>query len=500
MSVSTEESEDQNFWPGYVDAISNLVLSLLFVTMILAMALLTSSQSTKKSDQNSDTDSPEKKLYKLQEESAQLEKVKQVLKSQAQQSSKQSDQESQSKVSGKSKTDATVEVEGDPLRRKEIDMNAPGVQFLEVQFSKDTFALGFPDDVNFRNTVRGLGGDPSKWYYRLETLAESGDRVARKQGFARLAAIRAQLIKTGVPLHLVDLHVTEVADPQQANTQKVQVSRIPYKWGNDDARMANGAPLEDLAKAQADIVLAPVEVKFGAGSTSLSDSEQGAFKIDSRKLGADLVKGRYQVRARVQPGSATARRQGFFRISSVRELLVRQGVPFDSVDIHVAEVADISPDDVLKIIVTRVDQPSLKSGDAIRTTGSAVPADAKAGARPATESQGAAVQPAKVAAPLAVVGIAFKADASALSDAEKEAFKQAAAGLGADLAKGRYQIRARVAPDSASARRVAFFRVSAIREQLVKLGIPFDAIDLNIADAPGITPEESAKPTIARLQ
>jgi hypothetical protein len=512
MSGSTEDSEEQNFWPGYVDAISNLVLSLLFVTMILAMALLTSAQQTKVSDQKVDEESVEKKLSQLQGESQELEKIKLKLQTEVQELKAKSEAETktqsqakiqadaQTKVNGRSKYEATVENEGDPLKRKEIDMNAPGVQFLELVFSKDTLNLAFPDDVNFRNTVRGLGGDPSKWYYRLETLAETGDRNSRRQGFARLASVRAQLVKVGVPLHLIDLHVTEVADPQQANPQKIQISRIPYKWGAEDSQLSNGAlPLEDLNKAQAEVSLSPVEVKFGAGSTSVGDAEQAAFRTDSRRLGADLSKGRYQLRARVQPGSSSARRLGFFRISTVREMLVKQGVPFDSIDINIAESPDINAEDASKITVIRMDQPSAKSaGDAVKASGSGVPSAESRSSVPQRRAADAVPQAATPV--LATMVWAFKPDSAQFGDADKDAFAKAAASLGADIPKGRYQIRAQVLPDSAAARRTAFFRVSSLREQLVKLGVPFDSVDLNIADTPGISPEDAAKPTIARLR
>ena len=33
------ESENETYWPGYVDALSNMVLALIFVVLVLALAL-----------------------------------------------------------------------------------------------------------------------------------------------------------------------------------------------------------------------------------------------------------------------------------------------------------------------------------------------------------------------------------------------------------------------------------------------------------------------------
>jgi hypothetical protein len=48
MAHTNAESDDASamFWPGYVDAISNLVLNLLFLVMILCLAIFVLSQST----------------------------------------------------------------------------------------------------------------------------------------------------------------------------------------------------------------------------------------------------------------------------------------------------------------------------------------------------------------------------------------------------------------------------------------------------------------------
>ncbi len=53
MAHSTPESDDPSglFWPGYVDAISNLVLNLLFLVMILCLAIFVMSQNTPRQSQ-----------------------------------------------------------------------------------------------------------------------------------------------------------------------------------------------------------------------------------------------------------------------------------------------------------------------------------------------------------------------------------------------------------------------------------------------------------------
>lgn len=50
MAQAPSEGDDANamFWPGYVDAISNLVLNLLFLVMILCLAIFVLSQSSQR--------------------------------------------------------------------------------------------------------------------------------------------------------------------------------------------------------------------------------------------------------------------------------------------------------------------------------------------------------------------------------------------------------------------------------------------------------------------
>jgi hypothetical protein len=75
MQHGETDDNAQIFWPGYVDAISNLVLNLLFLVMILCLAVFVMSQTVnKKSKEGAVTDVPQETLRQeaLPEQSTRL--------------------------------------------------------------------------------------------------------------------------------------------------------------------------------------------------------------------------------------------------------------------------------------------------------------------------------------------------------------------------------------------------------------------------------------------
>ena len=68
-----EGGREQNYWPGFVDALSNVVLTLVFVLVVFVFALAMSSQQVEKQVANMKKASEEQKAQQLQLENALME-------------------------------------------------------------------------------------------------------------------------------------------------------------------------------------------------------------------------------------------------------------------------------------------------------------------------------------------------------------------------------------------------------------------------------------------
>ena len=243
MSRRIDDTSAETFWPGYVDAVTNLVLSLLFVLVIMTVAVfmfaLELGRKQPKDPPALLHDKPpvstaiapagqvaisERSEVRelLREKDAQLASMKErirILEREAQQRTKgpvtreRDDRTMSSVAAGGSGTSS------DPTRIVTATAQAPTTErSLEklvpagpaggiiVKFADDAIALTRNEAEDLRQAlapVLAAGGA------RVEVVVPSGFSEARRLGFYRAMAVRNELIQMKMPVNRIEVSVRD---------------------------------------------------------------------------------------------------------------------------------------------------------------------------------------------------------------------------------------------------------------------------------------------------
>lgn len=238
-------NDGDNFWPGYVDAISNLVLNLLFVVSILTIAVfifaieLGRKQSAKVGAQDEQKSvgakavesSPLKEKARLEEELNSLRQQVAALKEAKVASAKVSalapapapapvDNEAVAPIAAAAPATpknaategkATPKVVEATQKLPEAEKDIEKIQYrgaaVVVDFNADAVALTKDEMQEAR---KALGGVAASGGARLEVAVNSSFSEARRLAFYRAMAVRNLLIEMGVPVARIDISIHEV--------------------------------------------------------------------------------------------------------------------------------------------------------------------------------------------------------------------------------------------------------------------------------------------------
>jgi hypothetical protein len=206
MAASGDDNSEV-FWPGYVDAVTNLVLSLLFLLTIMTVAVFmfalelgkkkyeqlnpptpttTVAISTPPNDlvlQEAKRDELKKQIDALQEQSRQL----------------------QNEIAGRQKViEASAKTQEPEKRLKESTLAGGGVV---VHFTADAVSLTSEEEQKLRKTLDGLATSGKK--LRLVVRVPAGFSEARRLGFYRAMTVRNLLLDMKVPSSDIEVAVTE---------------------------------------------------------------------------------------------------------------------------------------------------------------------------------------------------------------------------------------------------------------------------------------------------
>jgi hypothetical protein len=212
--MSIESSSDDGsdvFWPGYVDAVTNLVLNLLFMLtiMIVAVFMFALELSRHKDQPVVDVTPPtEKPLANQAEEIAALQKQIELLKQQA-------------LIRSEPKTNQKVVTANTPLAKPEKDLReltSSGGGVI-VNFVKDAVVLSAAEAETLRVALGSLVASGGA---RVEVLVPTGFSEAKRIGFYRVMAVRNQLIGLGLPADKIEVQIRDGAG--SAENSRVMVS------------------------------------------------------------------------------------------------------------------------------------------------------------------------------------------------------------------------------------------------------------------------------------
>lgn len=261
MSVSSDsEDSADTFWPGYVDAISNLAINLLFVIAVMAIvvigATLQLSDMTKRKDTATD-DGVAVSAVKVEDNKAgpgmAIEKKsvstnqaasadQQRLMEQEKTIKQQSDRIQQlqiqlqtAKATAAKLTNQTSEINLPPTdkveeltAKKEVQASDGKNTFTSVAggvivyFNKDVIELTKEEMISLTDKIKTFGplNASSKWH--INVVVPKGFSEATRLGFYRANVVRNLLLQNGVKGENIDLKVLE-SERRDADSARVVV-------------------------------------------------------------------------------------------------------------------------------------------------------------------------------------------------------------------------------------------------------------------------------------
>jgi hypothetical protein len=227
--MATSDSDDMSeiLWPGYVDAVTNLALNLLFVIAVMSIVImavtLQMSKINKQEEEVERQNKIEQTLETVEGLKAQLkqseEQVRQ-LKTQLN-ATRQVTGETQNRSAGvtASRTEV-VQAQSTPRpenRSSVVEAVREGA--IVVRFPDDGVALGEQDK---RMLSQKLQGQDTTRAWEVRVIAQRGFSEALRLAYFRGQAVRSALIEMNIPAANIELRILET-DQAQADTRQVLV-------------------------------------------------------------------------------------------------------------------------------------------------------------------------------------------------------------------------------------------------------------------------------------
>lgn len=212
MSVEGNDDGSDIFWPGYVDAVTNLVLNLLFMLtiMIVAVFMFALELSRHKEVEAAPMIAiPLEKTQATPIESAQIaETVKakniEINTLQKQVETLKRQVLAQNDLHGSQK----VVIAKTPMAKpeKELEKLSPSGGGVVVNFVLDAVTLSATEAETLRSTLAPIAAGGTA---RVEVVVPTGFSEAKRLGFYRAMAVRNQLIAMNVPADKIEVSVRE---------------------------------------------------------------------------------------------------------------------------------------------------------------------------------------------------------------------------------------------------------------------------------------------------
>lgn len=250
MAGSSESNDASDiFWPGYVDAISNLAINLLFVIAVMCIVILsfvleettkgTPRPGTIPVDVQYVNDKPNTHAVQLQELQLENAKLKETLQSLQKSTSTPSSPTTKTDTQAKTESTTTANnVPNNAPRMEVVQARQEVVKEAKGESSVTTVGAGLI--VNFDPKVVTLSVDEAKNVVsRLETfgpvkttrwqitvITPKGFSESSRLGYYRAVAVRNVLIQAGTPGDLIQMRVMESVQAG-ADSGRVTVNVAP---------------------------------------------------------------------------------------------------------------------------------------------------------------------------------------------------------------------------------------------------------------------------------
>jgi outer membrane protein OmpA-like peptidoglycan-associated protein len=242
MSGSSESNDASDiFWPGYVDAISNLAINLLFVIAVMCIVILSFvlEETTKGKPQPGDapvvsqsaSDQASKDataaMQQLQKENAKLKQELQSLQqASAAGSSGVSGSPQRSNVANNISKTETVNARQEVMKHEkgQSSMNTVGAGLI-VNFDPKVVTLSPEEGKDVMTRLEAFGPvKTTRW--QITVISPKGFSESARLAYYRAVAVRNVLIQNGVPGEQINMRVVESAQAG-ADSARVTVNPSP---------------------------------------------------------------------------------------------------------------------------------------------------------------------------------------------------------------------------------------------------------------------------------
>jgi hypothetical protein len=242
MAGSSESNDASDiFWPGYVDAISNLAINLLFVIAVMCIVILSFvlEETTKGKPQPGDapvvsqsaSDQASKDataaMQQLQKENAKLKQELQSLQqASAAASSGASGSAQRSNVANNTPKTETVNARQEVMKdeKGQSSMNTVGAGLI-VNFDPKVVTLSPEEGKDVITRLEAFGPvKTTRW--QITVISPKGFSESARLAYYRAVAVRNVLIQNGVPGEQINMRVVESAQAG-ADSARVTVNPAP---------------------------------------------------------------------------------------------------------------------------------------------------------------------------------------------------------------------------------------------------------------------------------
>lgn len=237
--AGNSESNDASdiFWPGYVDAISNLAINLLFVIAVMCIVILSFvlEETTKGKPQEGDapqvsqstsettSKASAEDMKSLQTENA---KLKQELKALQSASASASGTPNRSDVPNTTPKMDVVNARQEVMKdeKGQSSMSTVGAGLI-VNFDPKVVTLSPEEGKDVMNRLEAYG-PPKSTRWQITVITPKGFSESARLGYYRAVAVRNVLIQNGVPGELINMRVVESVQAA-ADSARVTVNPAP---------------------------------------------------------------------------------------------------------------------------------------------------------------------------------------------------------------------------------------------------------------------------------
>ena len=218
MAIGNNNDGSDIFWPGYVDAVTNLVLNLLFLLTIMTVAVFMFAMELGRQHQSTGEARNEAATSTEQAKAAESKPEVEALRQQV------AELKREARIANELLAPQNVVSASSAVRtpKKSIAQATPSGGGLLVRYADDAVTLTTAEADKLRASLAPIVASGGA---RIEVIVPTGFSEAKRMGFYRAMAVRNLLIEMKLPPGRIDVSVREGKAAADASVVRVAPRR-----------------------------------------------------------------------------------------------------------------------------------------------------------------------------------------------------------------------------------------------------------------------------------